>query len=183
MMRFLIIAVFICCFSMACVSDVDFNQVDDIEIYTDHNASLLYFDLDANDFLDDLNNETLVISDTVRIPVFSGPYTENFLIQADFLYKLTNTFSRSITIEYNFLDEFDNALYIFDPIVLAPDVNDIEVVQTILEPEIPSVLQTDKIVLRITMSSSGGILDPSLNETLNVESAVLLHYRVTVEDD
>lgn len=168
---------------MSCIEDVDFYQIDDIELYTDHNVSLVHFNLDANNFLDDLNNETLLISDTVRIPVFAGPYSENYLIQADFLYRLSNSFSRSISIEYNFLDAYDNSLYLFYPINTPPFTENLNVTQTITEAEIPSVLLTDKIVINILMASGGGNLDPSNGEHFNVESAVLLHYKVTVDDE
>lgn len=166
----------------SCLNDVDFDQVDDIEIYTDHNASLVYFDLDANDFLDDLNNEVVEISDTVSIPVFAGPYNENFLIQADFLFNITNTFTRSITLQYEFLDENNNSVYQVESINSTPSNFNEEYIRIIPETEISSVLTTEKIVINISLGT-GVPLDPALGYQFSVESAVLLHYKVTAKDE
>ena len=167
---------------IGCVGDVDFDQIDDIEIYTDHNASLVYFNLDSNDFLDDLNNETLEISDTVSIPVFAGPYAENYLTQADFLFNITNTFTRSISLQYEFLDENSNSLFLVNPINTTPNSVDGEYVRIISEAQVPNVFATEKFVLKVLMES-GVPLDPNLGLSFNVESAVLLHYKVTAEDE
>lgn len=182
MKKYFVIVVLGVMLCTGCIKDVDFDQVYDIEIYTDHNVSLVYFNLEVNDFLDDLNNETVFISDTVRLPVFAGPYNEKYLVQADFQFRLSNSFSRSVSIEYNFLDEFNNLLHIFDPISTTPFSEDLDITRTISESEIPGVLLTDKIVINILMAT-GGALDPLSDENFNVESAVLLHYKVTVEDE
>ncbi|OIQ37957.1 MAG: hypothetical protein BM563_07285 [Bacteroidetes bacterium MedPE-SWsnd-G1] len=165
-----------------CVSGVDFDQIDDIEVYTDHNASLVYFNLDANDFLDDLGNETLVLSDTFNIPVFAGPYSENYLIQADFLFTISNTFTRDISLQYEFLDENDNSLFLVEPINSLPNSINEEYIRIISEAQIPNVITTEKFVMQILMGN-GTPLDPSLNLSFNAESAVLLHYKVTTEDE
>ncbi|MDT0552593.1 hypothetical protein [Urechidicola vernalis] len=165
-----------------CVSGVDFDQIEDIEVYTDHNVSLVYFKLEANDFLDDLNNETLLLSDTVSIPVFAGPYSEDYLIQADFLFKISNTFNRNITLQYEFLDENSNSLFLVNPINTTPNSVDEEYVRIISEAQVPNVIATEKFVLKVLMES-GVPLDPNLGLSFNVESAVLLHYKVTAEDE
>ena len=180
---------------VSCVKDIDFNQIDDIEIYTDHNVSLIYSTLDVSDFLDDFGNETLFLSDTTRIPIFIGPsdttripifigpYTENYLIQADFNYKITNTFNRTVIFQYEFLDENNNSIYSFQPIHITPNSIDSEFTQTIVEVDIPSVLITNKIVVKILMDSGVLPLDLSQNYLFNFQSAVILHYKVTVDDE
>jgi len=168
---------------VSCVKDIDFDQIDDIEIYTDHNASLIYSTLDVSDFLDDFGNETLFLSDTTRIPIFIGSYTENYLIQADFNYKITNTFNRTVIFQYEFLDENNNSIYSFQPIHITPNSIDSEFTQTIVEVDIPSVLIANKIVMKILMDSGVLPLDLSQNYLFNFQSAVILHYKVTVDDE
>ena len=175
--------IFLILFCASCVQDIDLDQIDDIEINTTHIASLIHFTLDTSNFLDDVGNEILFISDTTRSPIFSGDYTENYLIQADFNYKFTNTFNRQVDIQYEFLDEFDNSLFMFQQINIATNSFDYQVTQTIVESDIPAVIPTDKVVVSFLMSAGNPPLDLSQGYSFNLQSAVTLHYKVTVDEE
>lgn len=182
-MKIIKYSLIVCCLLFySCIKDIDLDQIDDIEINTTHIVSLVHFTLGSSSLLDDLANEALSISDTTIFPVFVGPYNENYLVQADFNYKFTNTFNRLVTIQYGFLDEFDNSIYTFQPINIAANSTNFEVTQTIVEADIPLVLPTDKIVINIVMDSGTPMLDPSQNYSFNMQSAATLTYRVTVDE-
>lgn len=168
---------------VSCIKDIDTDQLNDIEILTDHNITLVHFDIGVNSFLDDLNNERLVLTDTLRLPIFVGPYTQNFLIQADFEYVLSNSYDRGITIQYELLDIDNVLLYQFPPIPIPQTSANLNVTQSVLENEIPAVLQTDQVVAKIRLDSGSTPLDPSQPYNFNLKSGLVLHYKVTVENE
>ena len=176
-------AFFILILIISCVKDIDLDQIDDIEIFTDHNVSLIHFDLGVSSFLDELNNEVLAYTDTTRLPIFAGPYSQNYLIQADFEYVLSNSFNRDITLQFELLDINKNSLYNFDPIVIPQGSVEIPVTQSVFENEILAVLMTDRVVVKFILSQGNNPLDSVQNYIFSLKSALILHYKVTVEDE
>ena len=107
------------CFLLkSCVRDVDFDQLDDIEINTIHNFSLIHFDMEPSNFLDDFENEVLMSSDTIALPIFGGNYTVNYLNQAELKYKFSNSFDRNGSLEIEFLDAYNGSLFTLQKIYI-----------------------------------------------------------------
>lgn len=169
-------------FLVSCISDVDFDQVDDVEINTSHLISLVYFTADTNYFLDDLENETLFISDTTELPIFAGPYNENYLIQADFQFLINNTFDRRAEFQIEFLDEEDQNTFTFNNMIIGPNTV-FEQIQVINEAMIPSVLPSKKVVISILLDAGSIPLDPSQNMDIEYQSAATLHYQITADEE
>lgn len=166
----------------SCISDVDFDQVDDIAVETEHVISLVYFDADVNSFLDDLGNELLVSSDTLELPIFDGPYNENYLVQIDFNFEISNTFDREFEYQYEFLDEFYNEVYEFAPVTVPSNISNYQEVQTI-NSNIEDVLLTKFVVLNTRLANGNAPLDPSQPWNINFKSAARLYYVVTAENE
>ena len=169
-------------FFVSCISDVDFDQVNDIEIITPYFATLVYFNADSNFFLDDLQNEVLAISDTTEHPIFKGPYTEEYLVQADFNFKMSNSFDRDITVQILFLDDFDTATYTFAPMYVSANNLNFESTQVIQEVNIPSVVSSEKIVIHLLMDLGGNSLNPNSLMSLDFQSGTKFLYKITVDE-
>ncbi|AOW21780.1 hypothetical protein [Urechidicola croceus] len=166
---------------MSCVNDVDFDQVDDIEINTVHRASLVYFTTNNESFLDVLGNQVLTISDTTTLPIFQGPYTENYLVRADFNYNITNTFNRDFTIQYEFLSEDYMRTWLFDPIEVPSNTVDYEITQSITEDNIQQVIESNRVVINIILEPTN---EPTnTNPELSLQSAATFYYQVTTTDE
>lgn len=172
-----------CFLIKSCVKDVDFDQVDDIEINTTHNISLINFKINPSDFLDDLENEVLLRSDTTGLPIFDGSYTVNYLNQAEFEYKFSNTFNRSISLEMEFLDEYNTSLFTLQKIDIEANVSDIEVVQTLDELALQKLPLTERIVVKLVLSMGNLPLDPNQDYILTSQVATLLYFKVTTIDE
>lgn len=178
-MKHILTLVLLSAFFFSCISDVDFDQADDIEISTPHLISLVYFTADANYFLDDLSNETLFVSDTTELPIFGGSYNENYLIQADFQFKISNTFNRSVALQVKFLNEDDNGIYVFNTMNIPFNTIDFENTQIITEINIPLVLPTEKVVFNVLLDLGSTPLDPSQNMEFELQSATTFHYQIS----
>ncbi len=174
---------FINLFFISCINDVDFDQADDIEINTPYLISLAYFTADVDYFLNDLGNETLFVSDTTDFPIFEGSYNENYLIQADFQFKISNTFNRSVAVQIKFLDENDADTYVLNTMNIPMNVIDFENTQIIVEADIPFVLLTEKIVFNVLLDSGSTPIDSSQGMGFELQSAATLYYQISGDDE
>ena len=165
----------------SCVSDVDFDQVDDIEINTPHNISLAYFNLDSEDFLDDMGNELIIVSDTTEFPFFNNSGNENYLVQADFQFEATNTFDRDIIVQFKFLDESENDVYEFELLVVEANNTSFEKVESLFTDDISALVQTKYAVINLFLDSGITPIVPTNN--FEFKSGSTLYYQYTVEDE
>lgn len=172
-----------CFLIKSCVKDVDFDQIDDIEVNTTHNISLINFKMNSSDFLDDLENEVLLRSDTTGLPIFGGSYTVNYLNQAELKYKFSNTFDRSISLEMEFLDEYNTSLFTLQRIHIKANVSDVEVLQTLDELALQKLPSTERVVVKLLLSVGNPPLDPNQDYILTSQVATLLYYKVTTIDE
>lgn len=181
----LVTPIFLICvlFLFGCVKDIDMDQLDDIEFLSEHKIALIHFDLEVPDFLDDLNNEKLRLSDFTRIPIFDGSYTEDYLIQADFQYVFSNSFDRGVTIQYQFFDIYGNFLHELPQIYIPKGALDLSVTQSISGDDISLVSATDQVIVAVQLDSGTIPLDPIQPYMFSLKSGLFLHYKITVEDE
>jgi hypothetical protein len=168
--------------TISCVKDVDFDQTRDIEFETVFQASVLHFNVTTSSFLDEFNNEVLFLSDTTELPIFSGSQNENYLKQVDFIYKIKNTFNRELSVQLEFLKVNNELVYIFDAMIIPSNMNDFQQTQTVFEENIPSIVQSEKVVINIIMQSSSQPLDLAQDMELDFQSATKFYYKVTIDE-
>lgn len=183
MKMYIYLMVLVCFFLGSCVKDVDFDQVDDIEINTIHNVSLIHFDMDPSHFLGNFGNEVLKRSDTTALPIFGGNYTVNYLNQAELKYKFSNTFDRAISLEIEFLDEYNGSLFTLQKINIDANISDFEVTQVFDEFELQRFTNTERIVVNLLMANGSPPLVANQSYLFNSQMAVLLYYKVKPADD
>jgi hypothetical protein len=170
-------------FLESCVRDVDFDQVDDIEINTIHNVSLIHFDMESSNFLDDFGNEVLMSSDTIALPIFGGNYTVNYLNQAELKYKFSNSFDRNVSLEIEFLDVYNGSLFTLQKINIDVNISNFEVTQELDDFELQRFFDTERIVVNLKLSNSSLPLDKNQTYLFSSQMAVLLYYKVKPADD
>ena len=103
----------------SCVKDVNLNQIDDFDATPRYVASLVYFKIPTQGFLDSSNNEiTTAIIDETRLTVIEEEIFQKYLTDAVLDFEITNPFDRNIQVELQFLDEADNLTYQILPIVI-----------------------------------------------------------------
>jgi hypothetical protein len=172
------------CFLLeSCVRDVDFDQLDDIEINTIHNVSLIHFDMDPSNFLDDFENEVLMSSDTIALPILGGNYTINYLNQAELKYKFSNSFDRNGSLEIEFLDAYNGSLFTLQKIYIDANISNFEVTQEFDDFELQRFFDTERIVVNLKLSNGSNPLDQNQTYLFSSQMALLLYYKVKPADD
>lgn len=90
--------------SFSCSSDLDFNQVDDLKLEPVFVANLTYFDVPANAFVDN-GNEQSVVFDAQDFNPFKNSILRDDLVKVQFDFEITNTIARAYRIDLNLINK------------------------------------------------------------------------------
>ncbi len=163
----------------SCVKDTDFDQAENITATPVVELNLIHFDVEANEFFDDVTNTPrLVLTDTTEIRFLDDTEIQESLLRADFLFRFTNSIPRSFAVEFQFLSEQNEITYTTSTTVpegseespaTPPDF--IEVVEG---DEILQLTQADKVVAMVTIPSA----DASLVGNLKLQSKTTYYLEV-----
>lgn len=99
--------------SVSCTKDVDFNQINDLEISPIIESSLFYFDATANDFIIGGSDEFNIPTEFIAIDLFNNQFTNDNLIKVELLFEIVNSINRSYRIQVDFLDNSSQLLHTF----------------------------------------------------------------------
>ncbi len=154
-------------FFYACVKDTDFNQTDDIEVTPVLELDFLFFNLEAENFLDINTGEyNLFVSDTTDYTFLNDEFTADNLLKANFLFKTTNSLPVSFTSQIQFLNSNNEIFYeiLFNSdsgTINNPTLN--EFTQTIEGSQITELTQADRVIVSITASANVDNLEGLFN--------------------
>lgn len=90
--------------SFSCSSDLDFDQVDDLKLEPVFVANLTYFDVPANAFVDN-GNEQSVVFDAQDFNPFKNSILRDDLVKVQFDFEITNTIARAYRIDLNLINK------------------------------------------------------------------------------
>lgn len=95
--------------SFSCSSDLDFDQVDDLKLEPVFVANLTYFDVPANAFVDN-GNEQSVVFDAQDFNPFKNSILRDDLVKTQFDFEITNTIARAYRIDLNLINKNDQTI-------------------------------------------------------------------------
>lgn len=94
---------------ISCSSDLDFDQIDDLKLEPVFVGNLVYFDVLANQFVDN-GTEQSIAFDAQGFDVFKNKFLKDNVVKSEFNFEITNTINRAFTISLIFLDNNDQQL-------------------------------------------------------------------------
>jgi hypothetical protein len=168
-------AAFIILFFQGCTKDVDFNQLDDVNVHSTYIATLTYLNLTSSDFLDDFNQEIRVITDFVEPPITND--SEPYLEKVEFTVITENSFSRNFRLSITFYDEFGTSIYVLQPMInVSENSPKLTTIIEIPKQDIPYIYNTKYFGFAILLSPStnGSIISINDTATLNLKSSAKL---------
>ena len=172
------IAVLLLCFS--CVKEVDFDQFDEVEIRSVYIASLAFFQLVADDFLDDNFNEIQQLEDFV-IPQLNTDSVDN-LEKMEFAFEFSNSFPRDFFATVYFFDIDGNVIYKLEPdITILRNTKSIQTVITVEQPYISLIYSAYRAGFVMQMQSDDS--EPFTYDTdgeLSLKSSLTLYLNATL---
>lgn len=172
-------AVLCCILVLACVKDTDLDQASDITATPVVELNLIFFDLEAGDFFDPVDNTPrLQVTDTTEIPFLDDTDTQESLIRAEFFFRFTNSIDRNFVVDFMFLSEQNDTTYSTRTIVNSGTVENpvvTEFTENVEDPEILNLTMADKLVVGVTIPSA----DASLQGVLNTQSKTTYYLEIT----
>lgn len=160
-------------FFQHCTKPVDFDQIDHANFDAVYIFTLMHTNLRAHDFLDELNDEISFINDVIEAKVPDD--LDAILEKIEFTVTTKNTFNRSFTIRFDFLNELDTAIFTLNPTIIVPG-NSLELT-TILEishEDLDLIYSATYIGATITLipSNDDSELDENEASELNIKSSM-----------
>lgn len=163
-------------FISSCVKDLDFNQVNDLELEPSIVTSLVNFELDQDDlsglgitFFPTIMEETL-------LPDFNNSLVQEDLRNITLQFEISNTFDDDFTINVVFLDPNDNITYSLTPMVIVGNDEAFTYEEEIEISTNPDFLNSNKI--SITISYSGTVIDTTMPNSLEFKSAGIFNFSI-----
>jgi len=165
---------------ISCVKDTDFDQTEDFLITPVVELNLIFFDLDASNFIDEgINNSMLIVRDTTVIDFLDDAEVQDAVKRIEFYFEFTNSIPRAFDINFDFLASNDDLNYSMNTTVAAgSSVMPVETiyVENIEGQEIEDLTKSNKVVVSASISSS----DRDLEGTLRLRSKTT--YFVEIDD-
>ena len=152
---------------LGCVSDTDFEQVDDIAFTPEVTLNLIFFNLNAEEFFNTTTNTPrLTVSDTTAL-VFLGNTTITGSIQKiEFEFNFTSTIPRTFQADFEFLQNNNAVSYTTSTVVAAGSAaNEVATlfVEEVEGQDLDALTNASKVVVRITIPEANADLTGLLN--------------------
>lgn len=163
----------------SCVNEVDFDQANDLSIQSKYVASFAYFNFDQHLFLDALGNEVHVISDQTDVPLSSNTFYKKNLVRAEFQYKVSNTFNRTMVITLRFYDANNRQTYQFLPITIPPNTQNQIFTETVSGFGLNNFLNSSWVAIDVILVPNPSvIINPAIPKNLNVQLSGQFYFNI-----
>lgn len=154
-------------FTTSCVSDVDFNQADDIVLTQEIDLDLIFLTLTTQDFIGANENEVMAtVRDTTRLEFLDSNFSQENIQGIEFTFRVQNSFGQSLVNSSQFIDE-EGVLQYELAFEIPPSVDGIPVVTTIVEnlaeEEKDAILRSIRVVSETVVQTNGVPIEGELN--------------------
>lgn len=176
-MKHFIIIVLVGILSISCVSDLDFDQAENIVVEPVALVSLLHFKVEGIDFPGSVGVE--LFEDVSEVHFFDTDFAEENVVEIIINFDLENTFNRNFTINYNFID--DNDVIIHTKILnVSANSHPLESDAFVKDINLRDILRTKKIAVEVTMDAGAPLND---DEFFHFQSAAKVYLHIQNNDD
>lgn len=159
---------------IGCTKDVNFDQLDDIEIETNLLLTFAHFNLNSSEFS---NGGDIEITDLVQLPIDDGGGES--LTKVIFEIIADNSFDSAFNIEIEFLDEDKNSFYKLTPEIIVPaNSQNLTTIIEIPENEIFNIFQMEYIQFFVIKEPESSVNDTS---QLSIKSSMELFFKFDSE--
>lgn len=126
--RIFLIAAIGCCF-FSCSSDLDFDQVKDLNLQPVFTTNLAYIEGTSSDFVSN-GVEIPIHSDASNVDFFNSTFVEEDLVKAEMYFRIKNTLLRAYTYNVAFFDINNSLIYTIEMDVPASNGSEVIVEKT-----------------------------------------------------
>ncbi|MDY7394415.1 hypothetical protein UMM65_04120 [Aureibaculum sp. 2210JD6-5] len=164
---------------LSCTSNVDFDQINNIEINQNFSSPFIYFNIDQNRFLNaNGSSEIPTITDISVFDIFDTDYVQDNLVKANFNFEIENTFNRNFELELSFLNA-DNAIT-NSFVINVPNNSKVTHLQVFEGLDLLSLKFSQKLRVSVNLqpSSNSSMLSEDAEMKLIIKSSANLIFKV-----
>ena len=158
---------------VSCVSDVDFDQTQDVTITPTVDASLIFFTIDTSDFESvDTEEAVITVRDTTRLEFLNDDFIRENLREVTLDFQVDNTFGQSLVNRVAFMNNAgEEQLVVLFEITSSPDgsVQRTEFTQVLNEDDIQAISNANQLANEVILMTNGA----SINGELSLQSKAL----------
>ncbi|MEM5565319.1 hypothetical protein WNY78_09395 [Psychroserpens sp. AS72] len=166
----------------SCVSDVDFEQAENIVPTPTLESSLIFSSLEAPNFIDDTTQqERLVVTDTTRLEYINSDFFVDQLAKTNLTFQFTNSLNRDFSIDFVFVNDSNEQRYSAHVDVQAGQPNiPIQVTSNFLieEPDLSIYEEATTLIYRITLPPTSNPIEASNLGVLKLESKATFYFEL-----
>lgn len=161
---------------LSCSSDLDFDQVNDLELKPVVVANLASFDIQANQFVIG-GVEQALVGDVANFKVFNDEDFINNISRTDLYFEFNNTISRAYTINLYLLGANDARLYTIPFVIPAytGSPNVVTKTEVFENAKLDILKKTEKIAFVIAIMPGIPLTDSSLG-SLKMRSGATIYF-------
>jgi hypothetical protein len=160
---------------ISCTEELDFDQVEDFVFEPVLTASLTYFTVQPFQFFDEFGNQKFTIEEVAGFQAFSNDFFTDSVIKIIFNAEFKNQFDRDVQIQVDFLDENNNVVYSFKPILVErKDVNPDPYKEEIIISEYPDILSTTQARVTASLEDTGVQMNSTDPSEFQFKSSITL---------
>lgn len=163
---------------ISCSSELDFDQVNDFKLEPVFVANLVYFDLPANQFIDNGTEHALAF-DAQDFKVFKDKFFTDNLAKAEFDFEITNTINRAFKVSLLLLNDKDDQLQVlsYDVPAYTGTLNISKFHEIFENQRLDLLKQTTKIAFLITVKAGPPLNANSLGN-LKLRSSATVYMEI-----
>tara|TARA_R110000868_G_scaffold3388_11_gene21939 strand:+ start:2046 stop:2606 length:561 start_codon:yes stop_codon:yes gene_type:complete len=124
-LKYLVTVFIIVSVSISCTKEMDFKQVNDIQLSPVFESSLVYIKEPASRYLVG-GTEIPTLQDSINIDFFKDDFIVEHLIKTEFLFQITNSINRAFQVQVDMLDDANQLQHTFSfSSTASPSNNDV----------------------------------------------------------
>lgn len=159
---------------ISCVKNVDFDQVDDIELTPIVKASLVHFDVTVSDF--EFSSFT---TDAADFHLFDSNVVQDDVTKIELIFEIENSFNKDFNIIYNFLNDDNETVSVINLVCNSnTNLNEIIIFEN---QELENLLSAKAIIVSVNLIENSNIATPLMN--LNFKSAADVYFKINVNEE
>jgi hypothetical protein len=168
----------------SCSSNLDFDQVQDLETTPVYNIPLGYFTISSNGFISDAATPIVSVSEIIEYRIFDNSLLRDNLVRQNFSIEIINTFNRAFIISIGFLDENDNQTFPSSSYTVNANQQDFkeQIVIDNIDTNNSNVKNTKKLSLTINLEDQSTPLRAS-NGFFNFKSSTTVYLKTSIKDE
>ena len=156
-------------FFVSCTDNLNFDNIN-LEIEPEVTLPLVFFELDQRDFLDENDQEIIVVSDITVFRILNNTVLKENLVELAIDFEIENGFNRSFLLDFVFLDEDENITYDLDDLTINAGDLEYSSTRSIVIETSPEFLNSTKVRVDVVLSPSSTILNPDIEKIFKFKS-------------